>query len=78
MASVEDGKGWLTFVARSEIGKMLLGAETERVEVVRYSDDALITVKPFGGLDSVFVLMDPDDAGRAQYLHNTRASSRVA
>jgi CubicO group peptidase (beta-lactamase class C family) len=78
VVTVEDGAGRLTYLARDEIGEMLLGAEEDHAEVVRYRDDALITVDPVGGKHLVYVLGEPDAEGRATSLHYTRFAPRVA
>jgi CubicO group peptidase (beta-lactamase class C family) len=71
-----DGRAWLRTVPRTEAVKGLM-REATVVEVVRFRDDALITVEPRWGMHRVIGLLGSDACGRVKFLHDGRATARV-
>ena len=71
-----DGRAWLRTVPRTEEVKLVM-PEATVVEVVRFRDDALITVEPHQGMHRVIGLLGSDPSGRVKFLHGGRATARV-
>ncbi|MFC0547822.1 serine hydrolase domain-containing protein [Kutzneria chonburiensis] len=69
--AVENGRTFLTYRPRN-------GKPENRVEVVRLTDKAVITVEPTFDGHQVLSLIGDDGNGRAQFLHNGSAAYRIA
>ncbi|MBV9729842.1 MAG: beta-lactamase family protein [Pseudonocardiales bacterium] len=73
-----DGRAWLRTVPRTEQAKLVM-PEATVVEVVRFCDDALITVEPQRGMHRVIGLLGSDPSGRVKFLHgNSRSIARAS
>lgn len=71
----DDGRVWLDRTPKGMAAE--LGDTPARTELVRYADDALISVDEAGGGHTVYAFVGDDGAGRAAYLHHGRAVARV-
>ncbi|HEY0500649.1 MAG TPA: serine hydrolase domain-containing protein [Kutzneria sp.] len=69
--AVENGRAFLTYRPRN-------GKPAHRVEVVRLSDNAIITVEPKLDGHQVLSLIGDDGHGRARFLHSGAAAYRIA
>ena len=73
-----QGRAWLHTVPRTAEAKLTTPEEIV-AEVVRFRDNALITVKPQRGMHQVIGLLGADPSGRVKFLHgNGRATARVS
>jgi CubicO group peptidase (beta-lactamase class C family) len=73
-----EGRVWLRTVPRTEQARLVMPQAT-LVEVVRFRDDALITVEPQRGMHQVIGLLGSEPSGRARFLHaHGRATARVS
>ncbi len=70
----DEGRLWLAQRPRPEL--QALGAEPSRDELVRFSEDALILRERKDGMHVVLAFLEPDDDGRASFLHVGRAVAR--
>ncbi|MET8471909.1 serine hydrolase domain-containing protein [Streptomyces sp. NPDC006422] len=77
LAVRDDGTTWLTTTPRTAEARVLLGEDSIEQRLVGLGPDRLISVERRAGRHEVFVLVGEDDAGRARYLHNSRAAARV-
>jgi CubicO group peptidase (beta-lactamase class C family) len=69
--AVKNGRTFLIYRPRN-------GKPENRVEVVRLSDNAIITVEPKLDGHQVLSLVGDDGHGRARFLHNGSAAYRIA
>jgi hypothetical protein len=71
----EDGRIWLDMTPKGIAIEM--GEVAERQELVHYSGDSLIPIKPDRGMHMPHAFVGDDGQGRALYLHVGRAVRRA-
>jgi hypothetical protein len=72
----EPGRLWLTMTPRGPLAEA--GLPTERYEIVRLRGETFVSAEPRNGLHQPVAFMDFDATGRATFLHQGRATPRVA
>jgi CubicO group peptidase (beta-lactamase class C family) len=76
--TIEDDRAFLIRRPRNELAASFLGKPEDRVEVVGLGDSTIITAEPKFDGHQVLSLIGSDEHGRARFLHNGAAASRIA